>query len=120
MSFTEFFQTATTNTPYLYQCRLACGELPAGANGDLTNPDEKTRQWLALPNPEGCRSRLINVPTGLGKTAAVVLAWLWNRVAPQIENRKSEIVNSSWPHRLVYCLPMRTLAIPGLSPNISL
>jgi CRISPR-associated endonuclease/helicase Cas3 len=43
---------------------------------------------------------LIDVPTGLGKTAAVVLAWLWNRV-----HEKSE----SWPRRLVYCLPMRTL-----------
>src|SRR5207249_24969 len=42
----------------------------------------------------------INVPTGCGKTAAVVLAWLWNRVALQREN---------WPRRLVYCLPMRVL-----------
>jgi hypothetical protein len=25
-----------------------------------------------------CQSRLIDIPTGLGKTAAVVLAWLWN------------------------------------------
>ena len=47
-----------------------------------------------------CRSQLINIPTGLGKTAAVVLAWLWNRV--QLQNPK-------WPRRLVYCLPMRTL-----------
>jgi CRISPR-associated endonuclease/helicase Cas3 len=47
-----------------------------------------------------CRSLLINIPTGLGKTAAVVLAWLWNRV-----HLKSE----KWPRRLVYCLPMRTL-----------
>ncbi len=49
---------------------------------------------------DACVSRLIDVPTGLGKTAAVVLAWLWNRV-----HEKSE----SWPRRLVYCLPMRTL-----------
>ena len=39
-------------------------------------------------------------PTGLGKTAAVVLAWLWKRAtAPETA-----------PRRLVYCLPMRTLA----------
>ena len=39
-------------------------------------------------------------PTGLGKTAAVVLAWLWKRAnAPETS-----------PRRLVYCLPMRTLA----------
>ena len=42
---------------------------------------------------DACVSRLIDVPTGLGKTAAVVLAWLWNRV-----HEKSE----SWPRRLVY------------------
>lgn len=28
---------------------------------------------------EPCISRLISVPTGLGKTAAIVLSWLWNR-----------------------------------------
>ena len=39
-------------------------------------------------------------PTGLGKTAAVALAWLWKRVT----------VPGSVPRRLVYCLPMRTLA----------
>jgi hypothetical protein len=44
---------------------------------------------------------LIVVPTGLGKTAAVVLAWLWNRV-----HRPSD----AWPRRLGYCLPMCTLA----------
>jgi len=47
-----------------------------------------------------CRSQLIHIPTGLGKTAAVVLAWLWNRV--HLQDRR-------WPRRLVYCLPMRTL-----------
>jgi CRISPR-associated endonuclease/helicase Cas3 len=56
-----------------------------------------------LPVHAGCcvRNCLINVPTGMGKTAAVVLAWLWNQLnaeaAPQ------------WPRRLVYCLPMRSL-----------
>ena len=43
---------------------------------------------------------LIDVPTGFGKTAAVVLAWLWNRVLTR---------RGDWPRRLVYCLPMRTL-----------
>ncbi|HPU57495.1 MAG TPA: DEAD/DEAH box helicase [Verrucomicrobiota bacterium] len=47
---------------------------------------------------------MINIPTGLGKTAAVVMAWLWNRVAhPHATHR------DTWPRRLVYCLPMRTL-----------
>ena len=43
---------------------------------------------------------LIDVPTGFGKTGAVVLAWLWNRVLRHRDD---------WPRRLVYCLPMRTL-----------
>lgn len=34
-----------------------------------------------------CDSRLINIPTGLGKTAAVILAWLWNRVHKGDANR---------------------------------
>ncbi len=55
-------------------------------------------EWLS--NGVRCQSQLINIPTGLGKTAAVVLAWLWNRVHLQ---------NPKWPRRLVYCLPMRTL-----------
>ncbi len=38
-------------------------------------------------------------PTGLGKTAAVVLGWAW----------KHAVVESPTPRRLVYCLPMRTL-----------
>jgi CRISPR-associated endonuclease/helicase Cas3 len=97
MNFDAFFKTATGHGPFEDQCRLACGE---------RQPGETEAQWLAHGTP--CESRLINIPTGLGKTAAVVLAWLWNRVAPQIENRKSEIVNSSWPRRLVYCLPIRT------------
>ncbi len=100
MNFRDFFTVATGHEPYPYQCRLACGE---------KRESQTQEDWLTKPDPDGCRSRLINIPTGLGKTAAVVLAWLWNRVAPRIENRKSEIGNGSWPRRLVYCLPMRTL-----------
>ena len=77
MTFEQFFKAATGHAPYDYQQRLA--------GGDAGRP---------------CESQFINVPTGLGKTAAVVLAWLWNRV--QLQNPK-------WPRRLVYCLPMRTL-----------
>ncbi len=75
MTFKDYFDQATGgDAPYDYQRRLAA-------------------------NPV-CQSRLIDIPTGLGKTAAVVFAWLWNRV----ENK-----NPDWPRRLVYCLPMRTL-----------
>lgn len=72
--FQSLFKAATgTPSPYKYQTRLA--ESP-------------------------CESCLISIPTGLGKTAAVIMAWLWNRVACQ---------SDAWPRRLVYCLPMRTL-----------
>lgn len=91
MTFDTFFQTATGNpAPYDYQRRLA---------GDTAG--------------RPCESQLINIPTGLGKTAAVVLAWLWNRVVcpSQTSSLSSEIRDpvAPWPRRLVYCLPMRTL-----------
>ncbi len=75
-SFPEVFQHATGHDPYPYQIELA------------------TRDDL---------SRLLSVPTGLGKTAAAVLAWLWRRrFAP-------EPTRHGTPRRLVYCLPMRVL-----------
>jgi CRISPR-associated endonuclease/helicase Cas3 len=76
-SFRPFFGGATGHAPYDYQARLAGGD-------------------DGVP----CESQLISIPTGLGKTAAVVLAWLWNRV---------HLNRSDWPRRLVICLPMRTL-----------
>ena len=74
MTFADFFSTAFggTVTPFAYQQALA------------------KRDW-----PDA-----LIAPTGLGKTAAVILAWLWKRAtAPE-----------TVPRRLVYCLPMRTLA----------
>ncbi|MBI4576318.1 MAG: DEAD/DEAH box helicase [Planctomycetes bacterium] len=53
-----------------------------------------------LASDERCRDRLIRVPTGFGKTAGTVLAWLWHRVVRNDEG---------WPRRLVFCLPMRVL-----------
>lgn len=68
----------------------------ATASGQNRQPYDYQSSLASLP----CESRLISIPTGLGKTAAVILAWLWNRV---------HLPNSQWPRRLVYCLPMRTL-----------
>ncbi len=78
MKYDEFFKhaTAVSEGPYPYQQRLACGEV--------------------LPT-------LLDIPTGLGKTAAVILAWLWRRRFAGDDVRKAT------PRRLVYCLPMRTL-----------
>ena len=86
MNFDQFFHAATGHAPYDYQRRLAGGEFG-----------------------QPCASQLITVPTGLGKTAAVVLAWLWNRLAPALNSQPSTLNSPEWPRRLVYCLPMRTL-----------
>lgn len=89
--FGRIFEAATGFRPYGYQCRLACrGEAGPGSDSLLVGTV--------------CKSKLVNIPTGLGKTAAVILAWLWNRVIyPHGKNC------DPWPRRLIYCLPMRSL-----------
>ena len=42
---------------------------------------------------------MLIAPTGLGKTAAVTLAWIWQRLTTP----------ETTPRRLIWCLPMRTL-----------
>ena len=75
LTFDDFFATATTpssearRSPYDYQRRLAEG---------------------------ACESRLIDIPTGLGKTAAVVLAWLWKRTGhPDLSLFRATAVSTS-------------------------
>ncbi len=76
-----FFSTATGGLrPYSYQSRLAMASWP----------------------------ELLNVPTGLGKTAAVTLAWCWKRGLRSGGERVP--VDTDTPRRLVWCLPMRVLA----------
>lgn len=78
MNYTDFFQKALggekgeSPIPYPYQQRLSEGEFPD----------------------------VLNIPTGLGKTAAVTLAWLWRRRMQQQDDM---------PRRLIWCLPMRVL-----------
>ena len=86
--FDHLFARATGFCPHEYQARLACGERLERSYDD----------WLT--DSSTCESTLIEIPTGFGKTGAVVLAWLWNRVLS---------ARHDWPRRLVYCLPMRTL-----------
>ena len=76
MRFEEMFEKAAGFPPYPYQTRMATSnEMPS----------------------------LVSVPTGLGKTAATVLSWLWRR------KFAGEQIRGSTPRRLVYCLPMRVL-----------
>jgi CRISPR-associated endonuclease/helicase Cas3 len=61
-SFDEWFKHATRNAPLPYQWRFATeDEIP----------------------------QLVNVPTGLGKTAMAVLGWLWLRRFGNEEIRKT-------------------------------
>ncbi|RIK62283.1 MAG: CRISPR-associated helicase/endonuclease Cas3 [Planctomycetota bacterium] len=73
-SFEEYFKKSVGRTCFGFQARFA-RELPS----------------------------LVNVPTGLGKTAMAVVGWLWRRFGANAE------VRSQTPRRLVYCLPMRVL-----------
>ncbi len=70
-SYRARFERLTGRAPYPYQVELATGSWP----------------------------EVLDVPTGLGKTAAVVVAWLHRRLEG----------DASTGRRLVYCLPMRTL-----------
>ncbi|MBM3853330.1 MAG: hypothetical protein FJ399_09255 [Verrucomicrobia bacterium] len=65
-SYDSSFAAATGHPPYDYQCRLACG--PQAAS---TKPE-------TLSAGVACASHLINIPTGLGKTSAVVVGHLSN------------------------------------------
>lgn len=70
MEYSQFFTDVTGHAPYPYQSRLATAPLP----------------------------EILDIPTGLGKTSAVIVAWLWRLLQ-----------NGDAPRRLVYCLPMRVL-----------
>lgn len=74
MRFSDFFAAMTGNQAHPWQQALGDNEAPA--------------------------DRLIRIPTGLGKTAGTVLAWLWHA---SVRN------DGRWPRRLVFCLPMRVL-----------
>jgi len=60
-----------------------------------------SRAWQSsLADDHACRSRLIQIPTGLGKTEGVLAAWSYHRLHRG---------DAAWPRRLVWCLPMRVL-----------
>ena len=78
--FTSLFHQATAlKYPYPYQTRLA------------------TEPW-----PE-----VVHIPTGLGKTAGLTLAWLYQRGIRADGVRVAP--NPDAPRRLIWCLPMRVL-----------
>ena len=80
-SFTELFVAATTSE----------------SHKDGFQP----RSWQSrLAEGSTLSDRLIRIPTGEGKTLAALLTWVFHRINND---------DRSWPTRLVWCLPMRTL-----------
>ena len=79
-AFARIFCAATgLQQPYPYQSRLALDPWPD----------------------------LLDVPTGMGKTAGATLAWLWKR--GWREGSRCGDIDVATPRRLVWCLPMRVL-----------
>lgn len=79
-------------------CTIVTADDPRFAEKPFV-PYEYQRQLAEDGLPE-----LLEVPTGCGKTFAVVLAWIWRRLFhPDPE------VRSATPRRLVYVLPQRVL-----------
>ncbi|WP_436664173.1 type I-G CRISPR-associated helicase/endonuclease Cas3g [Alicyclobacillus acidoterrestris] len=76
MEFATLFHKATGMHPYKYQVRLATS--------------------VSLPDA-------FIGPTGIGKTAALTLQWVWRTLYADEETKQKT------PRRLVYCLPQRTL-----------
>ncbi len=74
--FIEIFKKATEHTPFPYQIKFAISK--------------------KLP-------KILDIPTGCGKTNAIILSWIWRRLFSDDE------IKESTPRRLVYCLPTRVL-----------
>jgi CRISPR-associated endonuclease/helicase Cas3 len=71
------------------------GQAVAPSSGDQAFAPYAYQRQLALePWPD-----MLDIPTGLGKTAAVTAAWLYRRLAD----------DEATPRRLIWCLPMRVL-----------
>lgn len=63
--------------------------------------DFPAHRWqLTLGESAACADRLLRIPTGFGKTAGVVLPWLYHRALRR---------DLGWPTRLAFTLPMRVL-----------
>ena len=63
----------------------SCGRNRSGSRPLLIRLRSKA---CLLTGGAECRSQLIDIPTGLGKTAAVVMAWLWNSVGQRLKDER--------------------------------
>lgn len=91
MNFISIFQTARGSQdkqPYEYQIRLACGDYA------------RSDQPESLEIGRDCTSKLINIPTGLGKTADT-------RALRQILNLSARVQRGRAPKSAeLACLPI--------------
>jgi CRISPR-associated endonuclease/helicase Cas3 len=76
MDYKDFFKKAFGKEPYNYQTEIAQDVFPS----------------------------VINAPTGAGKTAMILGAWLWRRIRESNLEKEKRV-----GRRLIYCLPMRVL-----------
>ncbi len=87
--FEVWFKKATGHDPYPFQIRFACEpellsspspRLRGESVGEGGVSGEGPHHDPSPPEGEGrVRGQLVDVPTGLGKTAMAVLGWLWRR-----------------------------------------
>lgn len=88
LTFKDFFNKVTGYYPFPYQ--------------------EKLADSVTLPS-------MMRVPTGAGKTSAVVTAWAWRRFF-----HPDKMIRENTPRRLVYCLPMRSLVGQTLHTTVGI
>lgn len=67
----------------------------------LAGASQAPHEWQrGLGRESAPRSRLVRIPTGMGKTLGALAAWTYHRLRRR---------DDAWPRRLVWCLPMRVL-----------
>ncbi|MCP9439626.1 MAG: CRISPR-associated helicase Cas3' [Nitrospira sp.] len=100
-NYAHWFQQATGYAPYPFQVRFACEPTFFSQPSPLEGEGAGEGKGEGGLRGDGL---LVDVPTGLGKTAMAVLGWLWRRTL-----HPDEAIRKATPRRLVYCLPMRVL-----------
>lgn len=69
--FERWFRQATGHEPYPFQVRFAC------ESALFSSPSPLVGEGKGEGEASGA-GLLVDVPTGLGKTAMAVLGWLWS------------------------------------------
>lgn len=97
LSFYRTYPEIVRTLPAQLKCQ-ASRDL-SGEKTTVNEPFPYQRRFATYPE----LPQVLDIPTGCGKTAAVVLSWLWRRTFAE------EKVGKRTPRRLVYRFPMRVL-----------